>query len=379
MVNMGQMAARRQFRRNLNAYLRSPEGRQYLVERKLKKELRKAGGPVRRETSDGFLMAYPNWRDARGNPKVVMRCNTKLPGSDMPAAAMLLKKRWFFLNKERFSDLSLTSLTALERTLDEGLVWIFPCNFTLGGNYVILPAPYKDTSGNPFFGCAPNVSRYQGKTFVIGPANAGVFLDFRLHDRLIVRQTTPTGVWCGRSSKTVNGKLAVGVEPFLGDGRGQRFEFLLPIAKGTKDIAALSCKQQDDSGFPVGVYSNRPAAPPARVLAKTGLRRKKTPARRAPKPGAVPAGTPLVVAHEGDQYLVAYPNSTDAQGRSAFTAYANSSAHGREVYLFSSSVDGRARDYALPANARAPDGRAMFVGFVNGVIRGKRALLIKIG
>jgi len=314
----------------------------------------------------GGLMLYPNWYDYNKSLKIVLRCNTRLLGSSWlrpsrPAAAMHLKNG-------KLKSLTLKSREDLERALDTGRVWIFPSNLKVKSKYlVVLPASHTDPRGKAVFASLPTVGRYQGQTFATGLNFAGLFLDPKLKDRLVVRPMT-NGCWLGYSSQVENGRLIVRVDSLLHGEKSIRSEFQIPAGEGYQNRAALPCAQADDQGGTIGVFTMNPAIP-------------KSPPRKPSqnlRAQAARIQAPHVELLSGSQCLVAYANSRDAHGQPCFSACTNATINGRNVYLFSTVIDGESRALGFKANAKSPDGRALYVRQANQSIHGRFAAVFKI-
>lgn len=366
-------------------WLASPQGQAYQAAQERAKQLsvlRKSLQRAVKKKLDCEPMVYSknaaamlyrsNHKDSNGDFQVVFQCNTILPGSGTPTAAMLWADRgveWVDLDE-----------TPVQEALAHGRLFIFPAAvvFNDGEAYAMLPAFHHEkggllSSGKDWLWTFATAGTYRGHPFAVGRGGLGTFIDASLKHLLVARPQTfsdKTGqwVWSGRSSLEEADRLVIHAEAMFAPQEARAVKFLLPKVANAPGRAGLACTQRDDRGDPLVVYDTR--------LRKGEAREAKAGAMPAGKSAATAKGAAAppyqLIEFQGRLHFVAAPNGKTADGASIFWAPANVKVGKQAVFQVAGSHRGKTVSFGLGANARDAKGSPIFVAparaKVNGIL-----------
>lgn len=275
-----------------------------------------------------------NWKGSDGILRVVIACNTTVPGTRRPAVAMV------------WTDDALEPVDFEKETLDSaiarGRLFFFASSisFPNGRAFTVLPAGFKEAEdGPPGFWSFATGGRYRGRAFVLGRGGAGTFVDPAEHALMVVRplhfdRAQRRWIWVGRSSSQHEQRLRYLVDVPLG-GRGAQMSFDLPPVAGRPNIAAVRCTGTDDRGDPIGVVDTRTRLPYG------------------------------IVRIKGVLHFYARPQQSDQHGRPVFAIRAIQNEQGEPVIHVPFLEDRVETDVELPATNVMADGSQWFIRYPN--------------
>ena len=302
--------------------------------------------PCKHSGAAKSLLIASNWVDGKGVNRVVLSCNTLLPGSGRAAAVLLYSDdgvEWVDLIAEGINELT-----------KRGRLFLYSANLQTpeGSAFAVLPAHFESEDGIAGHWGFATVGTYKRRPFVVDLSGCGTFVSLSQRTHMVARPTTfdvsnRCWLWCGRSSATEAEKRIVLVgSPF--DREISPVRFLLPAASKTHEqLVALRCLLRDDSGDPLAVFDGR-------------------------------ANKHLLIANHGKLMLICRPNSTTKSGRPIFLAQTSRASDGASVFAGSGEFNGEVVQFELEANDKDHRGRPTFVVPVNCRIMGKPCVAIAL-
>jgi hypothetical protein len=293
------------------------------------------------------LQLQSNWFDSNGDKRVILRCNTFLPGSGLPGTAILWTGsaiEMVDLEKERFIDL-----------LRKGRVFIYPATlvFPSGDAFAALPAYFEGEDGSFGYWNFPTAGLYKGQPFIVGRGAFGTFGDPKLQSIMVARPLNYSDadrnwMWHGRSSVQSEGKLVLNCDLPLKRDAPRSVQFLLPKIQNTADVAALRCSNFDDRGDPLALYDANP-----------GTRYR-------------------IQAYKDTLYLILAPNHRTKSGRLVFAGIGKRAMDGTMVFAGSGPWEDRIISFEIETNYVNSDGRNFFVASANSKFDGKLVVAIAV-
>ena len=336
-VKMANRVARRAAASSRLASLRAGE-KQHAVQRtaQLRATLEQASRHVRYAVDPlahggSMLLLHANFVDPRRNAQVVLRCNTRLPATNSPVAALLWDKKVSC----DFVDLQKVPLV---EALQQGALYVYSpsITFTDGSAYAVLRAQDEMPAAprSPVAAEFPTVGTFAGKMFWIGRNGIGTFIDAKHRGVAIFRPLQYSHhhqrlVWVGKSltPKVETGgglvaelKSAFGKTKSLKGQEVRPFRVAVPFATGAATttfdlpinkhgVAAVFCDQRDEQGFALGLVRTAGAQLRNRVVAVPVVARRQA----STKDGG--AQHQQITARGGQHHLLAPPNMLDTRGR----------------------------------------------------------------
>ena len=289
--------------------------------------------PHRYEKGAALFIAS-NWTGRDGAARVVLACNTLLPNSDRPVAALLWHENE--IEQVDFAE------EPFEKAIQRGRLFVFTssADFADGTSYAILPATFQETAeGGAGFWSFATAGSFKSRPFILGRGAAGTFVDRAGHHVMVARPVhfdtaSRTWIWMGRSSDRTQGRVRLHVDvPF--DSQSQSKVFELPASPKRPDVAIFACAATDDRGDPLGLVNTH--APQQFGLTRIN----------------------------GTLHFFARPNQRDQQGRLVFATPAEPNEAGEAVLVVPLHEDGAETDVELPANHVLANGSKWFVRYPN--------------
>ncbi len=292
-----------------------------------------------------------NWISRDGTPQVVFACNTVLPGSGKPAAALC----W---GRAGITPVDLQR-EGLAQAAKRGRLFVFPANINLvtGESYAVRPATHVNSeNGPPGLWSFATAGLFRNQAFLIGHAALGTFENPELGRMLVARpvhwsQEKSLWSWAGRSSAEHGGKRALLVEAFFNPDPDARVDFRLASITPGSDIVTVPCRATDAHGDPVGVVDTTERVP-------------------------------YRIQRIGERlHFVARPNQRDSKGRLFFAGRAAASQTGQLRFEVPFAENGEEITAALPSNYRDARGTPWFVRYANARERhtGVPLVLVPLG
>jgi hypothetical protein len=274
-----------------------------------------------------------NW-ESNGKAQVVFICNSVLPNSGAPVAALL------------WTDRGMEQVDFVEESIKEccrrGRLFLFPGSVLFEGGVVfaVVPANHIERqNGPPGLWTFATAGLYRDSLFITGKGGTGTFARGAYPSVLVTRPQTydPKGkqwIWTGRSSETEKGRLRVAVELALERGAERQRILWIPPAVAGGEIAVIGARHFDLHGDPVGLLETKPR--PAMGIVEDG----------------------------GKTWFLATPNRKDSAGRLLFTGKAKR-VNNKDVFPVPFNDAGHHGEVLLPANYRDTAGVAWFAAFAN--------------
>jgi len=309
----------------------------------LRKELRKVVGQTFRfsrlvdQEGGQALFLESNWQSRDGIPRLVLACNTQMPGSGRQVAA-------FLLTETGLEGVDLES-ESLEHAAKRGRLFIIPASVRFSDDeaYSVRPAlSCQQDGGVPGIWSYPTVGLHEGRLFAVGPGRIGSFADRSERGLVAFRPVTwnekaEDWVWVGRSEASEGARLKFKVDdPFSGPGAEAVFVSLPRNGPGDT-LSAVKCSLRDDWGDPFGVI----------------------------RVGAAPAFGIRMVG--GRPHFYGSPNLSHPKEGPVFAHRASVGSDGKPALVVPFQIDGEDIDVELPANHREQDGSYWFVRRANAI------------
>jgi hypothetical protein len=294
------------------------------------------------------LFLESNWQSRDGAYRLVLACNTRMPGTKLPIVAFVLTTDG--LEGVDFADES------IEDAAKRGRLYIYPASvkFSEEEAYSVRPAlSVQEEGGTPGIWSYSTVGFYKGRLFGVGPGRLGTFADESGHGTVLFRPVNwhdkaAEWIWLGRSDSAAGTKLNFRVQDPFARGSGPGISVALPRNGPEGQISVIKCALRDDRGDPIGMV--RLEADPA-----FGIR-----------------------SINGKLHFFGWPNLQHPDEGPIFAHRAIAGSDGEPTFIVSARVNAEEVDVELPANHREADGSWWFVRKANAKEQGKPMVLVAL-